>query len=224
LNFNFAKNMNPISETVLLQALQWRYATKKFDASQRISEAQWRVLEQAMILAPSSFGLQPWRFVWVRSREVLEKLPAMSWGQTQPVDCSHYVVFALRKDLSAGDVDRFVDRMAEVRGVARESLEGYQGVMLKAQKTASEQGWINAWSARQVYIALGQAMTAAAVLGIDTCALEGIDTAKYDELLGLREDGYTALCGLAFGYRSDDDKYALAPKVRFPAADVLRVV
>jgi nitroreductase len=224
LNFNFAKNMNPISETVLLQALQWRYATKKFDASQRIPEAQWRVLEQAMILAPSSFGLQPWRFVWVRSREVLEKLPAMSWGQTQPVDCSHYVVFALRKDLSAGDVDRFVDRMAEVRGVARESLEGYRGVMLKAQKTASEQGWINAWSARQVYIALGQAMTAAAVLGIDTCALEGIDTTKYDELLGLREDGYTALCGLAFGYRSAEDKYALAPKVRFPAGDVLRIV
>ena len=224
MTLNFAETMTPISENVLLEALQWRYATKKFDASRRISEAQWRVLEQAMILAPSSFGLQPWRFVWVQSRDVLEKLPAMSWGQTQPVDCSHYVVFALRKDLSSGDVDRFVDRMAEVRGVARESLEGYRGVMLKAQKTASEQGWINAWSARQVYIALGQAMTAAAVLGIDTCALEGIDAAKYDEVLGLREDGYTALCGLAFGYRSSDDRYALAPKVRFPAGDVLRVV
>lgn len=216
--------MTPISENVLLEALQWRYATKKFDASRRIPEAQWMVLKQAMILAPSSFGLQPWRFIWVQSREVLEQLPAMSWGQTQPVDCSHYVVFALRKDLSSGDVDRFVDRMAEVRGVARESLEGYRGVMLKAQKTASEQGWINAWSARQVYIALGQAMTAAAALGIDTCALEGIDTAKYDELLGLREDGYTALCGLAFGYRSVEDKYALAPKVRFPDGDVFRVV
>ena len=216
--------MTPISEHLLLEALQWRYATKKFDASRRIPEAQWRVLEQAMILAPSSFGLQPWRFLWVKSREVLEKLPAISWGQTQPVDCSHYVVFALRTNLSAGDVDRYVDRMVEVRGVARESLEGYRKVMLKAQKTASEQGWIDAWSARQVYIALGQAMTAAAVLGVDTCALEGIDAAKYDELLGLREDGYTALCGLAFGYRSAEDKYALAPKVRFPAEEVWRVV
>ena len=216
--------MNPISENVLLEALQWRYATKKFDALRQIPEAQWKVLEQSMILAPSSFGLQPWRFVWVKSREVLEKLPAVSWGQTQPVDCSHYVVFALRKDLSAGDVDRFVDRMAEVRGVTRESLEGYRGLMLKAQKTASEQGWVNAWSARQVYIALGQAMAAAAVLGVDTCALEGIDVGKYDELLGLREEGYTALCGLAFGYRSAEDKYAAAPKVRFAAADVLKIV
>ena len=118
--------MNPISENVLLEALQWRYATKKFDPARRIPEAQWRGLEQSMILTPSSFGLQPWRFVWVKSPAVLAKLPAMSWGQTQPVDCSHYVVFAQRKDLSVEDVDRFVDRIMEVRGVTRESLEGYK--------------------------------------------------------------------------------------------------
>jgi nitroreductase len=216
--------MNPISENVLLEALQWRYATKKFDPARRIPEAQWRVLEQSMILTPSSFGLQPWRFVWVKSPAVLATLPAMSWGQTQPVDCSHYVVFAQRKDLSVQDVDRFVDRIMEVRGGTRESLEGYRGMMLQTQKTGTERGSINAWSARQVYIALGQAMAAAALLGIDTCALEGIDARQYDELLGLSGEGYTSLCGLAFGYRSAEDKYASVPKVRFEAADVLKVV
>jgi nitroreductase len=216
--------MNPISEKVLLEALQWRYATKKFDSARRIPEEQWKVLEESMILTPSSFGLQPWRFVWVKNPDVLARLPAMSWGQTQPVDCSHYVVFAQRKDLSVADVDKFVDRIVEVRGGTRESLEGYRGMMLQAQKTGMERGSINAWSARQVYIALGQTMAAAALMGIDTCALEGIDARQYDELLGLAAEGYTSLCGLAFGYRSADDKYANVPKVRFEAADVLKVI
>ncbi|MEK0446157.1 MAG: hypothetical protein RLZZ399_1478 [Verrucomicrobiota bacterium] len=216
--------MNPIPSDAVLQALQWRYATKKFDPSRKISKAEWEVLEQAMVLAPSSFGLQPWRFVVVQSESLRAQLPAISWGQTQPVDCSHYVVFAQRKDLSVADVDRFVDRIAEVRGVARETLDGYRSFMLNTQKAATEQGWVNPWSARQVYIALGQAMAVAAFMGIDTCPLEGIEAAKYDALLGLAADGYTALCGLAFGYRAADDKYAHLPKVRFATEDVIKFV
>ena len=108
--------------------------------------------------------------------------------------------------------------------VPKESLEGYRGMMSGFVKTATEQGWLNPWAARQVYIALGQAMTAAAVLGIDTCALEGIDPAKYDGILGIQRDGYTALCGLAFGYRSPEDAYANAKKVRYAKESVLRVL
>jgi nitroreductase len=214
----------PVSEEAVLNALQWRYATKKFDPSRKIPEQTWRALQESIVLSPSSFGLQPWRFVWVRDRSILEKLPAVSWNQTQPVDCSHYVVFAQRKDLSVADVDHFVDRIAEVRGVSVESLAGYRGFMLNTQKTASEQGWINPWSARQVYIALGQAMAAAALLGIDTCAMEGIDPSQYDALLDLPSQGYTTLCGLAFGYRAADDKYASTPKVRFPLEEVFHTV
>jgi nitroreductase len=216
--------MKTVSTDTLTQALQWRYATKKFDPSRRIPAAEWAALEEAMVLAPSSFGLQPWRFVLVESPEIRAQLPAMSWGQTQPVDCSHYVVFAQRKGLTVADVDRFVDRIAEVRGVTRESLEGYRGFILGTHKAASEQGWLDAWSARQVYIALGQAMTAAALLGIDTCPLEGIEPSKYDALLGLEKEGYSALCGLAFGYRAEDDKYAQLPKVRFEKSDIVKRV
>jgi nitroreductase len=162
--------------------------------------------------------------VWVRDAGVLAKLPAASWNQTQPVDCSHYVVFAQRVDLSVADVDHFVARIAEVRGVSIESLEGYRGFMLNTQKAATEQGWVNPWSARQVYIALGQAMAAAALMGVDTCPLEGIEPKKYDELLGLPSEGYTSLCGLAFGYRSQEDKYAGTPKVRFPLEEVFKTV
>lgn len=214
--------MNPISVSSLLEALNWRYATKKFDPSRQIPEPQWDALLESMVLAPSSFGLQPWRFVVVENPAVRAQLPAVSWGQTQPVDCSKFVVFAQRKGLSVGDIDRFMDRTAEVRHVPREALEGYRGMILSTHKAASEQGWLDAWCARQVYIALGQAMAAAAVLGIDSCPLEGIEPAKYDEILGLGKEGYTSLCALAFGYRAADDQYAAAPKVRFARADVVK--
>jgi nitroreductase len=219
-----SNSFSPVSEQTVLGALHWRYATKKFDPARKIPAHTWQALQEAMVLAPSSFGLQPWRFVWVKDKSVLEKLPAVSWNQTQPVDCSHYVVFAQRNDLSVADVDHFVDRIAEVRGVSVESLAGYRGFMLNTQKAATEQCWVNPWSGRQVYIALGQAMAAAALLGVDTCPLEGIEPQKYDELLGLPAEGFTSLCGLAFGYRSAEDKYASTPKVRFPLEEVFKTV
>jgi nitroreductase len=216
--------MHPISQNILTEALQWRYATKKFDATRKIPSEEWAALEESMVLAPSSFGLQPWRFIVVKNRELLEKFPAISWGQTQPVDCSHYVVFASRKDMAVGDVDRFVARIAEVRGVSTESLEGYRGFMMGSYKAALENGTLNDWCARQVYIAIGQAMTAAALLGIDTCPMEGIEAAKYDALLGLDAEGYTSVCSVAFGYRSVEDKYAALPKVRYAHDAVIKHV
>ena len=216
--------MNPVHTQTLLDALQWRYATKKFDPAKKIPRDQWDALVQSMVLAPSSFGLQPWRFIVVENRDTLAQLPAISWGQTQPVDCSHFVVFTYRTGLSVADVDRFIERIMEVRGVSRESLEGYRGFILNTHKAASEQGWLDTWCARQTYIALGQAMASAALLGIDTCPLEGIETAKYDALLGLEKDGYKSVCALAFGYRSSDDKYASEPKVRFAVPDVVKTV
>jgi len=176
------------------------------------------------VLSPSSFGLQPWRFVVVQNREILEKLPAISWGQTQPVECSHYVVFAYRRDMTVGDVDRFVARIAEVRAVSLESLEGYRNFMLGSHKLALESGTLNEWCARQVYLAIGETMTAAALLGIDTCPMEGIERAKYDSLLGLEAEGYSSVCSVAFGYRSEEDKHAALPKVRFSRADVVQYV
>lgn len=216
--------MDAISTAKLSEALHWRYATKKFDATRKISDAQWAAIEEAMLLSPSSFGLQPWRFIVVKNRELLEQFPAISWGQTQPVECSHYVVFAYRKDMSVADVDRFVERIAEVRGVSKESLEGYRGFMLGSHKAAVANGTVNDWCARQVYLAIGQAMTAAALLGIDTCPMEGIEAAKYDALLGLETEGYASVCTVAFGYRSPEDKYASLPKVRYPLEEVVKHV
>ena len=213
--------MTPVPTETVTEALQWRYATKKFDASRRIPAGTWAALERALVLAPSSFGLQPWRFIVVTDPATRERLSTASWGQRQPLDCSHFVVFAGRRSYDAGDLERFIERTAEVRGVAKASLKGYADIISGSTEKARQGGYLDSWMARQVYIALGQFMASAALLGIDTCPMEGIDPAEYDRILGLTAMGYTALCAGAAGYRAADDKYAAAPKVRFRDEEVI---
>jgi nitroreductase len=214
--------MKPITSDTLLEALRWRYATKKFDPAKKIPADTWATLEQALVLAPSSFGLQPWKFIIVQDPATRQKLAAASWGQTQPVECSHYVVFAVRKNLGADHVDRYLDRIVEVRGGAKDALKGYRDIMLGSLEKARAGGYLDMWQTHQVYIALGLFMASAAVLGVDTCPMEGIEPPKYDEILGLAAQGYTTLCACAAGYRSADDKYATAKKVRFKPTEVIQ--
>lgn len=210
-----------VSNETLLTQLRWRYATKKFDAAQKISAEDWRTLEEVLVLTPSSYGLQPWKFIVITNQGTKEKLVPVSWGQKQVADCSHVVVFAIKKNITAGDVDQFLDRIAKVRGMSREALASYRQMMVgdvvegERSKVAAE------WAARQAYIALGNFMTSAALLGIDTCPMEGFEPAKYDEILGLPARGLTAAVVAVAGYRAADDKYAMLPKVRFPAEEVL---
>ena len=211
--------MKNITNDALIRSLGWRYATKKFDPSKRISEADWATLEKALILSPSSFGLQPWKFVVITSPEIKAKLPGISWNQTQPAECSHVVVFAARKSLDEAFVDKFLAHSAKVRATSIESLDGYKQFIMGSVKAT--EGHHLEWNARETYIALGQLMASAAVLGIDACPMEGILTAEYDKLLGLEGSAYTTLVALALGYRSADDKYATLPKVRFDASDVI---
>ena len=132
--------MTPLADSQLLAALNWRYATKKFDPARKIPAATWTTLEQALVLAPSSFGLQPWKFLVVDSPAVRQKLVAASWGQTQPAEASHLVVFAVHKDLGAADVAHFVQRIAEVRGVTVESLTPYHNIMAQSLAGAKAGG------------------------------------------------------------------------------------
>lgn len=213
---------HPVSGETILKQLNWRYATKAFDPARKVPAEDWKVLEQTLLLSPSSFGLQPCKFVVVTDPKVKEQLPAISWGQTQPRDCSHFVVFAARKELADADVDRFIAETARQRGMPVEALKGYRDIIAGSVQGAT--GHHLAWNSRQAYIALGFLLTQAAMLGIDACPMEGIETAKYDNLLGLDREGYVTLCAAAIGYRSPDDKYAGAKKVRYAASDVIRHV
>ncbi len=216
--------MNTLTTTDLLAALNWRYATKAFDPARKISAATWAALEEALVLAPSSFGLQPWRFLDIRDTAVREKLRPVSWNQTQVTDASHYVVFTARTEITAADLDRFIERTASVRGQPTTALAPYRDIMAGALLNEARQPHLHDWAARQAYIAMGQLMTAAAVLGIDTCPMEGFDPTAYDQILDTRKDGYACIAAVALGHRTEGDKYATLPKIRYPKADVIKVV
>ena len=204
----------------LLAALRFRYATKAFDPTRKIPAETWDIIEQSLVLTPSSFGLQPWKFLIVENPEIRERLKAASWGQGQVTDASHLVVMTTRTDLSQADIDSWVARLSEVQGTPLEALAGLSGMIssFSSTMTPAEK---QAWNTRQVYIALGQLMTAAAVMGIDTCPLEGISPADYDEILGLHGSGHATAVACVLGYRAADDKYAAAPKARFEAKKVI---
>ena len=218
-----ALSPKPIDTAALISNLQWRYAVKKFDASKKIPAATWQALEHATVLSPSSFGLQPWRFVVVNDKPLREKLKAASWNQTQVTDASHLIVFARRTKLGAEDIQRYIDSIAATRGVPAASLDGYKNMMLGF---ANQPGFDTAlWAAKQVYIALGVFLTAAANLGVDACPMEGIDPKQYDEMLkpALGSD-YTTLCVATAGYRAADDAIAGMAKVRYAVGDVVKYV
>ena len=216
--------MNHITTTDLLEHLNWRYATKQFDPFKTIAPEIWTALEDALVLTPSSYGLQPWKFLIVTSPELKERLKPFSWNQSQVTDCSHYVVFAIQKNLTAEYIDRFVAHTAELRGGTVDALAGYRNMMVSDLVYGTRSFHINEWSTRQTYIALGNFMTSAALLGVDTCATEGIEPVNYDRLLGLSEKGFTTVVACAAGYRSEEDKYASLAKVRFLKSEVLETL
>ncbi len=213
--------MTTLAASDLVSALRWRYATKQFDAARKIPAADWSALEESLRLAPSSFGIQPWKFIVVETPALRAALREVSWGQAQVTEASHLVVLAVKQAVDAAHLDAYFADTARTRGVAVESLAGFRKVIDGFVAGKARAGELELWSAKQVYIAAGEFMTAAAVMGIDTCPLEGIDPAKYDQILGLAGTGYATQLAIAAGYRSAEDKYAATPKVRFPAAQVI---
>lgn len=205
--------MENISPKELLDSLNWRYATKVFDPEKKIPIDHLTALEDSLILSPSSFGLQPWHFEIISNNDLRQELLPHSWNQVQVTDCSHFVVFAAREELGQEEIDSFLKRTAEVRNVDLDSLNGY-GQMMSGFIGQMDSEQRIQWAKLQTYIALGQLMTSAAVLGIDACPMEGISPEDYDRILGLPEKGYRASVACALGYRSLEDKYAELAKVR----------
>lgn len=200
----------------LIETLSWRYATKKFDSSKRIPSDVWKALEASLVQSPSSYGLQPYKFVVLTDPKIREQIKPVSWNQAQVTDCSHYVILAIRKDMDEAWVDQFLARTAEVRGTTLESLAGYKGYIMGDLINGARAAVVNDWAARQAYIAFGTLMLSAAALGVDACPIEGMVPGMVDEILGLPAQGYGSIAACALGYRAADDKYATLPKVRFP--------
>jgi nitroreductase len=205
----------------LLHQLHWRYATKRFDPARRIPEDTWAVLEQSLVLAPSSFGLQPWRFIIVTDPEVRSRLRAAARNQPQITEASHLVVFQAMARVDAAHVDAHLAVVAEKRRPEAAALAAQRQRLLDTVVNDPQRGGSDAWAARQVYIALGQFLTAAAVLGVDACPMEGFERTAYDAILNAPDAPYRSVVIAPAGYRAADDPAAAQAKVRFPASAVI---
>ncbi len=210
----------PVNPETILKQLEWRYAAKRFNPAKKVSGGDIATLEKIVMLAPSSFGLQPWKFVVVSDAGVRAKLRPAAWNQPQITEASHLFVFAFRKGLSEADVQKYIDRIADVRKIPAEGLNDFKNMMNGFVKSRTPE-WMDGWSARQTYIALGTLLSAAAMLGIDACPMEGFDPDKFNHILGLEKLGYSAVALCALGYRANDDASAGHTKVRFEAKDVI---
>ena len=203
----------------VIEALNWRYAVQAFDSEHKIADDTWRTLEESLRLAPSSLGLQPWKFIVVTDDEVKAQLVEYSYGQRKVAENSHLLVIASKTDYTAEDTAEFMALNARVRGVETTSLDGYAAMINGAASSRSPEERAD-WLRRQAYIPLGMFLTAAALLRVDVAPMEGFVPAEYNRILGLDGTGYSATVIAAAGYRSQDDKYGHLPKVRYSHADV----
>lgn len=206
------------------QALEWRYATKRFDAEKKISAENWAALQNSLVQAPSSYGLQPWKFLIIENKELRAKLRPVTWGQSQVEEASHYVVFTALEKLDVDYIHNYIKRVSEVRGVAISDLEGYETMMINNLVKGPRSATIDHWAQRQTYIAMGFLMETAALLGVDTCPIEGLEPEQYDKILNLAGSGYKTVAAVALGYRHPEDKYQSTKKVRFAVDDVVKVI
>lgn len=207
----------------LLDSLKWRYATKKFDNTKKISPENLAKIKEAIQLSASSYGLQLYKAIFITDQATKEKLVAASWGQQQVADASEVIVLANYTSVKPEYIDSFVDRMAEVRGLTKESLAGF-GNFVKGKMTETPADVQQAWTNKQTYIALANVLAICGELKIDSCPMEGFESEKYNEILGLEKQGLNASLVIPVGYRSSDDASSLAKKVRRTAAELFETV
>ncbi len=200
--------------SIFNENMQWRYAVKKFDTTKKITAEQLDDLLEAANLAPTSYGLQPFRFLVITRPDVREKIKAAAWNQAQVTDASHLIVVCAKTGLDEAYIDDYIKRIAETRGMTVESLKGFRDMMAAGVKNMN-----TAWCQRQSYLALGTMLSAAAQAKIDACPMEGFDPATVDEILGLKAKGLTSTLLCAIGFRAADDSSAGYKKVRLPRGE-----
>lgn len=197
----------------IIEALNWRYATKKFDANKTLNDAQLQTLKEAFNLTATSFGLQTITMLMVSDKNLREQLLEHAYGQQQVVDASHLLVICIQDNISDADVDTLFDTVSDVRNTPETILEPYRNNLKRMMKNMS-QTERQEWSTKQAYIALGNLMTVCAVEQIDACPMEGFLPEQFDKVLGLEQRHLKSVLLLPVGFRADDDKFSSFKKVR----------
>jgi nitroreductase len=191
----------------------WRYATKKFDTTKKVSNEDLETLKEAIRLSTSSYGLQPYKIFIIENKEIRAKLQPVSWGQAQITEASHLFVFANEVDIQNKHIESLITNMAKTRGLEEENLLGYADFM-KSKIISLDNGMKSVWTSKQTYLALGNLINAAAELKIDVTPMEGFESEKYNEILDLSKQGLNASLVATIGYRHEEDATQHYAKVR----------
>lgn len=207
----------------VLKALNWRYATKRFDPEARIKDSDLEKIQEVVRLSASSYGLQPYKVLIISNEELRRELRKHSWDQPQITDASHLLVFCNYSNIGDQAVDDIMNIRAKVLNKSPESLSGY-GDFIKTkvgQKSRDEQ---STWASKQAYIALANVLTACGELRIDACPIEGFEPEAYNSILSLEDKGLSATVVVAIGYRSKEDKGPVPRKIRRHQRDLFEIV
>lgn len=205
--------------TNALHNLDWRYATKRYDSTKKLSADQQHLIKESLRLSPSSFGLQPYKFIHVTDPAIREQLRAAAWGQPQITEASDLFVLAALRSIDEHYIDRFIALTAHAYDTTVESLNEYRDMIVGSVMGKSEPARLE-WMKYQVYIPLGVALAVAAEHGIDTSPMEGFDPASFDTILGLESLNLTSCVLLAAGFRSSEDAHQHYKKVRLSENDL----
>ncbi len=204
----------------IIESLEWRYASKKFDPSKKLTNTQIETLKNAFNLTPTSFGLQPMKMIVLNDQKLKDEIFSHSYFQEQVKTCSHLLVLCIDTVVNKKTIDNYFDYEKKVRGTTeevvgtfREQLKGMYGGMSAEDIERS--------SVYQTYIALGNLMTVCAVEKIDNCPMEGFVPSKIDEILGLKEKNLKSVLMLPVGIRAEDDIMSGMKKVRKPLEDII---
>ncbi len=197
----------------IIDSLNWRYATKQFDLSKKISQTNLKQLKESVRLSASSYGLQLYKVLIIENKSIKEQLKSASYNQIQITDSSHLFVFCNYTNVNNNHVDEYLSLKAEKQNLKIDDLQGY-GDFIKGALSYKSKEEMNNWTAKQTYIALANLLVASAELKIDTCPLEGFEPEKYNKILGLTDKGLNAAVVVAVGYRSTEDQTQFASKVR----------
>lgn len=206
-----------------IENLKWRYATKKFDSSKKISSENLEKLKEVIQLSVSSYGLQLYKVIIIENTNLREKLKLVSWGQDQITDASHLAVFCNYTNVKDKHVDDFLNRTAKSQNIEVKSLNGYGDFIKSKIKEMTKLELVN-WTSRQTYLALGNLLSACAELKIDSCPMEGFESEKYNEILKLSEQGLNAAVIATIGYRSIEDYTQNRPKARKSINELFEVL
>jgi nitroreductase len=207
----------------IIEDLNWRYATKKYDSTKKINSSDFDILKNVLALVPTSNGLQPFKFLVIENPEIREKLKEKSFGQSQITDASHLIVMCAVKNIDEEFLESYINLNASRRNMPLENLAGFKNHLHNSvvSKEAEENLTSNS---KQVYIALGHLLHAAAQLRIDATPMEGFVADAYDEILGLSEQNLHATVSCALGYRSTEDGFQHLKKVRKSQEDLFDVI